>query len=319
MLKKHIKIFIVYSWTKIFSCTGLRIGSVICPTPAAQKELEAQQVPWSVNIMARTYLKAAFQDKTYLERTWQLTTLWREHMIDKLKRLHPTWKYLGQPWTSWVWIDTGDEAVAKAVYQAALDCSCPVRHAAAGYDLPTYIRIAVRRPYDFAVLYQALLRQAYHNKDSTNSQKTFGTYADVHPGVVEGVNLVHLDDLRPHENILQDREGKLQSYINDLPSVTLPAIIIDSKHKIVLDGHHRLELFRQAGMSIVPAVFVNYDHEDILVAPPELTSQVSKEIVVSTALNGQLLAPKSTQHMVRSRGGTLMPIIVLAPQIAEIR
>lgn len=32
MVKKHINIFLVQSWTKIFACTGLRIGTVLCPT-----------------------------------------------------------------------------------------------------------------------------------------------------------------------------------------------------------------------------------------------------------------------------------------------
>lgn len=317
MLKQHIKIFIVYSWTKIFSCTGLRIGSVICPSKSAQQSLQSMAVPWSVNVMARTYLKTALQDKTYMERTWRLTALWREHMIEKLKRLHPTWQFLGEPFTSWVWIETGDEAVAKAVYEASLECGCPVRHAAAGYDMPSILRIAVRRPYDFAVLYQALLRQAYFSNGK--SRGLFGTYADVNPSVIAGVDLVHIDDLKPHENVIQEREGKLTEYVKDLPIMTLPAIIVDSKFKVVIDGHHRLELFRRAGMSIVPAVLVNYDHEDILVSLPDSNSQVSKETVIFNAIKGQLLPPKSTQHMVRLRGGSLMPIVALAPQIAEIR
>jgi len=315
MLKRHIKIFLVYSWTKIFACTGLRIGSVICPTKSDRQSLQSMQVPWSVNAFARTYLKVAMQDRSYLERTWRLTPLWREQMVTKLKRLHPEWKFLGQPWTSWVWIDTGDEAVAKAVYQASLDCGCPVRHAAAGYDMPTIIRIAVRRPYDFSVLYQALLRQAYAN---INGRAPLGTYADVHPSVIEGVHLVHIDDLKPHEEVIKEREGRLQEYVKALPLLTLPAIIVESAYQVVLDGHHRLELFRAAGMTIVPAVFVNYEHEDVLVSP-DSSDALSKETVIRNAVRGKLLPPKSTQHMVRSRGGSLMPIIVLAPQIAEIR
>jgi len=318
MQKRDIHIYLVYSWTKIFSCTGLRIGSVIAPTPAAMQELQAKQVPWSVSVLPRTYLKAALQHKEYLEKTWRLTPQWRENMITKLKRLHPDWQFLGQPWTSWVWIDTGNEAVAKAVYEASLECSCPVRHAAAGYNLPTIVRIAVRRPYDFAVLYQALLRQEYASNNP--GRAPLGTYADVHPSVVEGVELVHIDDLYRHEKVLTDREGKLNDYVKDLPLLTLPAIIVDARHKVVIDGHHRLELFRQGGMTIVPAVFVNYEHDDIVVNPPEVEDGgVTKDMVIKKAINGDLLAPKSTQHMVRSRGGSLMPIIVLAPQIAEIR
>jgi len=276
------------------------------------------QVPWSVNAFARAYLKVAIGDPSYLERTWRLTPLWREQMINKLKRLKPSWKFLGQPFTSWVWIDTGDAATAEAIYEASLACGCPVRHAAAGYNLPTFIRIAVRRPYDFSVLYQALLQQDLDYTD-TNRRAVFGTYADVHPSVIEGVKLVHIDDLKRHEHVMPEREGKLGAYIADMPLVTLPAIIVDSQYQVVIDGHHRLEVFRQAGMKIVPAVFVNYEHEDILVNPPDAPNQVAKDTVIFKALKGQLLPPKSTQHMVRTRGGTLMSIIALAPQIAEIQ
>jgi hypothetical protein len=214
-------------------------------------------------------------------------------------------------------IDTGDAAVAEDVYETSLRCGCPVRRASEGYEMPSFLRIAVRRPYDFSVLYQALLqRECYSNKQG---RTLFGTYADVHPGVVEGVHLVHIDDVKPHEEVVHSRAEKLSKYVEELPIKILPAIILDSQFKVVIDGHHRLDSFRRAGMTIVPAVFVNYEHEDVLVHPPGAGKAVEKETVIFNALKGQLLPPKSTQHMVRSRGGTLLPIIVLAPQIAELQ
>lgn len=316
MIKRHIYIFLVQSWTKVFACTGLRIGTVLCPSIEKRKVLQSLQVPWSVTIFARTYLKAALQDKQYLERTWNVTPVWREHIVTRLQRLHPSWKFFGHPWLSWIWIDTGDSAVADSVYRAALECGCPIRHASAGYGLPSVIRVAVRRPYDFSVLYQALLHRECYTKSAVSA--TFGTYADVCPGVVQGIRLVHIDDLKPHEEVLVDRAQKLQEYVRELPVKILPAILVDSMYEVVIDGHHRLELFRAAGMTIVPAVSLNYEHEDILVNPPGVGGDLTKETVISSALRGKLLKPKSTQHMVRSRGGSLLPIIVLAPQIAEL-
>merc|ERR1712232_740504 len=206
MLKRHIHIFLIYSWTKIFSCTGLRIGSVVCPTPSASRQIQAQQVPWSVNIFARAYLHSALEDMEYLKRTWKATRSWREHTVTRLKRLHPSWRFLGHPWLSWVWIDTGDAKVAEDVYKTSLACGCPVRHGAAGYGLPTFIRVAVRRPYDFAVLYQALLQRECDSKAC--GKAPFGTYADVNPSVVEGVHLVHIDDLKPHEEVFKHKADK---------------------------------------------------------------------------------------------------------------
>lgn len=317
MAQKQIPIFIVHSWTKIFACTGLRIGSVLCPTLEKKKLLESQQVPWTVNAFARTYLKAALQDAKYLERTWHTTPRWREHMVSRFRRLHPEWTFGGEPWMPFIWVDVKDPQVAEQIYQATFDSGCPIRYAKHGYNLPTHLRFAVRRPYDFSVLHQALLLVETQKRRKT---VTFGTYADVHPSVVEGVRLVHIDDLYGHERVLHDRAGKLQDYIRDLPVKILPAIIIDSQYQVVIDGHHRLELFRAAGMTIVPAVSVNYHHPDILVNPPgKERAGITKETVIRQAVRGELMDPKSTQHMVRSRGGALLPIIVLAPQIAEIQ
>ncbi|CAE6963250.1 cobD [Symbiodinium sp. CCMP2456] len=256
------------------------------------------QVPWSVTAFARAYLKAALKDRTYLERTWSATPAWRSHMITRLERLHPEWKFLGKPWLSWIWIDTGSPEVAQDVYKSALKCGCPIRHAASGYDRPTVVRLAVRRPYDFSVLYQALLRRACVSESFI--QSTFGTSADVNPAVIEGVRLVHIDDLKPHEEVLKDRATKLQEYVRDLPVKILPAIIVDSQYDVVIDGHHRLELFKAAGMTIVPAVSVNYEHPDILVNPPGLRPDICKEQVISSAMKGSV--GKGTRVAIQKSG-----------------
>eukprot|EP00747_Dinoflagellata_sp_TGD_P068731 gnl/TRDRNA2_/TRDRNA2_155841_c1_seq1.p1 gnl/TRDRNA2_/TRDRNA2_155841_c1~~gnl/TRDRNA2_/TRDRNA2_155841_c1_seq1.p1 ORF type:complete len:227 (-),score=48.62 gnl/TRDRNA2_/TRDRNA2_155841_c1_seq1:111-704(-) len=182
--------------------------------------------------------------------------------------------------------------------------------------MSSYIRIAVRRPADFAVLHQALLQRECRSKVAV--ARPFGTYADVQHSIVESVKLVHIDELKPHEQHLPLRAGQLQRYIEELPIAVLPAIIVDSQHQVVIDGHHRLEVFRKCGMSVVPAIFLHYEHEDILVNFPGVKEEVTKEAVVDAAVHGPLLKPKSTQHMVRTKGGSLLPIIVLAPQIAEL-
>lgn len=40
------------SWTKIWSCTGVRLGSVVAPTAEKLAAVKAKQVPWSVNCVA---------------------------------------------------------------------------------------------------------------------------------------------------------------------------------------------------------------------------------------------------------------------------
>merc|ERR1712072_1649690 len=101
MATRHIHVFIVHSWTKIFACPGLRIGSVSCPTIEKRQMLQSRQVPWSVNAFAQAYLQAAVQDRAYLERTWRATARWRKHALSRLQRLHPAWKFGGRPWLPW--------------------------------------------------------------------------------------------------------------------------------------------------------------------------------------------------------------------------
>jgi histidinol-phosphate/aromatic aminotransferase/cobyric acid decarboxylase-like protein len=47
-----IMVWVMTSWTKIWSCTGVRLGSVVAPTPDALKHLKTKQVPWSLNCVA---------------------------------------------------------------------------------------------------------------------------------------------------------------------------------------------------------------------------------------------------------------------------
>jgi len=42
-------VWIMTSWTKIWSCTGIRLGSVVAPTAQDLLAIKAKQVPWSVN------------------------------------------------------------------------------------------------------------------------------------------------------------------------------------------------------------------------------------------------------------------------------
>jgi hypothetical protein len=58
-VEKGINVFVMHSWTKIWSCAGIRLGSVIAPTPQLMVQIKAKQVPWSVNNVALTFLTVA--------------------------------------------------------------------------------------------------------------------------------------------------------------------------------------------------------------------------------------------------------------------
>jgi histidinol-phosphate/aromatic aminotransferase/cobyric acid decarboxylase-like protein len=147
MLEKHgIHVFIMHSWTKIWSCTGVRLGSVVAPTVEVAQRIKGRQVPWSVNTMALEFLSEVVKDDDYMQRTWELTPQWRQQTADAITARFPSWTILGKPFLSWLWCDTGDEGVALEAVRLAKAAGTPVRHGKPGYDMPTMVRVAVREP-----------------------------------------------------------------------------------------------------------------------------------------------------------------------------
>lgn len=154
--ERDIRIFVIHSWTKIWSCPGIRLGSVIGPSSEDIVRIKSHQVPWSLNICALAFLSAAIADDEYMEHTWSITTAWRKRTVDKIKELHPTWTIHGKSFLSWLWIDCHDEEEASTAVERSRQVGCPIRHGAMGYEMPTFIRIAVRAPKKQDILFKAL-------------------------------------------------------------------------------------------------------------------------------------------------------------------
>ena len=55
---RGISVFVMHSWTKLWACPGVRLGSVVAPSAATLKRVKAKQVPWSVNLMAIDFTSA---------------------------------------------------------------------------------------------------------------------------------------------------------------------------------------------------------------------------------------------------------------------
>mmetsp|Transcript_30100 Transcript_30100/g.44009 ORF Transcript_30100/g.44009 Transcript_30100/m.44009 type:complete len:398 (+) Transcript_30100:258-1451(+) len=151
--EEGVNIFVIHSWTKIWSCTGIRLGSIISPTEAFMTRMKSKQVPWSVNCMALAFLTAACLDKEYLKTMWQVTTHWRSQQVYQINQRFPGWRCIGEPFLSWVWIEMPDEYTAEKAVQVAKLNGTPVRWGKPGYQLPRMIRIAVRNPEQSAQLF----------------------------------------------------------------------------------------------------------------------------------------------------------------------
>eukprot|EP00914_Ancora_sagittata_P022748 GHVO01045119.1.p1 GENE.GHVO01045119.1~~GHVO01045119.1.p1 ORF type:complete len:229 (-),score=37.94 GHVO01045119.1:324-1010(-) len=143
---KRIDVYVLHSWTKIWSCPGLRIGSVIAPSTEHANMLRSKLVPWSMNSCAVAFLNAACQDVEYMKSTWLLTAKWRAYAVGALSRARPDWTFHGQPWLSYIWIDTHSETTSKEFADKCKLRGVPIRLGSIGYGCATYVRIAVRKP-----------------------------------------------------------------------------------------------------------------------------------------------------------------------------
>ena len=140
---KGISVYIIHSWTKIWSCTGLRIGSIVCPTIKHTTVLKKTMVPWSVNCFAIDFISAVVKDEPYLKKTWEQTPKLRKETISKLKNLKPHWKFHGEHFLSWVWVDTGSEEEAKQVVAICKSNGVPIRQGSYGYNALGFVRFKV--------------------------------------------------------------------------------------------------------------------------------------------------------------------------------
>lgn len=153
---RKISVFVIHSWTKLWSCPGIRLGSILTPTEEAATEMRRIQVPWSVNGPALAFLSAAIQDTTYLNSTWETTPKFRASLEKGIKALYPDWEIHGKSWSSWLWIDCRDSVKAKAAVDACKAAGVPIRWGKYGYECPTYIRIGVRDSIYHQPLFDAL-------------------------------------------------------------------------------------------------------------------------------------------------------------------
>lgn len=152
---RKINVWVMTSWTKIWSCTGLRIGSVVAPTAAHAAAIKKKQVPWSVNSMALAFVSAVVKDEAYMNKTWEVTPVWRETLVNQLQERFPHWEIYGKPYLSWIWVDTKSVDTSEEACRLAKAHGVPVRSGKPGYELPTYVRVAVRPPHQVHTLLQA--------------------------------------------------------------------------------------------------------------------------------------------------------------------
>lgn len=112
------------------------------------------------------------------------------------------------------------------------------------------------------------------------------------------VELVPLDVLRPHEQVIPKKVDQLEKMTHRWNAYTKP-LLIDRSTGTILDGHHRYHVAQRLSLKCIPCVFIDYLEDDLIeldVWPNCGLDTISKKDVISAALSGELLSPKTSRH-----------------------
>jgi uncharacterized protein (DUF1015 family) len=117
--------------------------------------------------------------------------------------------------------------------------------------------------------------------------------------------IVDIKNLKQHEEIDPVHLSKLKVIIKRANIFKEP-IIVDNEYLIVLDGHHRLNICKQLGLSKIPCIFVDYLNDSkIRVTTRRKEYKITKGYVVDVALQSKVFPKKTTKHYIPYRVNNL--------------
>ena len=114
----------------------------------------------------------------------------------------------------------------------------------------------------------------------------------------DDVVMVEVDWLKPHEQIKPKARDKLLGITKRWGGFTKP-VLVDSVTGSLLDGHHRLSVAQELGLSKIPAICLDYlSSEDIILElwPNTDFDSITKSMVIQMCESGDLFPPKTTKH-----------------------
>ena len=129
--------------------------------------------------------------------------------------------------------------------------------------------------------------------------------------LIIGAILAEVSKLKPHEDINKNYIFKIkESIINE--GIKFP-IIADKDSNIILDGHHRFNIFKELKIGIIPVFYVDYFDEKIIVDSWN-GKNVTKQDVIKSANSGKIFPSKTTKHLFVSKKG-IVHISSIVPRI----
>lgn len=119
--------------------------------------------------------------------------------------------------------------------------------------------------------------------------------------VLDDICFIDLEALKEHEEIRPDYLEQLKNEILSDGFLKMP-IAVDKKTYIILDGHHRLHALKKIGCKKIPVILFDYQSPEIEVIPWREDENITKEMIIQTALAGRRMPPKTSKHMILIKG-----------------
>ncbi len=111
--------------------------------------------------------------------------------------------------------------------------------------------------------------------------------------------MMEIGKLKSHEEIRPELLDSLVKEIRNDGLLRKP-VLVEDRHFVILDGHHRFEALKRLGCKKVPAYLVDYFDDAIYLTtwPGAKHTNVTKDDVLAMAKSGGLYPPKTTRHIV---------------------
>jgi hypothetical protein len=123
--------------------------------------------------------------------------------------------------------------------------------------------------------------------------------------------LTDVFSLKPHERVDDERIIEIRESI--VKGGMQYPIVVDRESNIILDGHHRFNIFKGFGIRNIPVFYVDYS-DDRIILDSWNGQKLTKSDIVEAASSGKLFPNKTTKHMFISSNG-LVHISSIVPRI----
>ena len=108
--------------------------------------------------------------------------------------------------------------------------------------------------------------------------------------------LLSVEDIRETEHIVPRRLRALKNFMQGQTHWTVP-ITVEAGHRVLMDGHHRLNTAKALGLQYIPCVLLCYEKDNVIVESRRAEFVVTPENIIERGISGNLYPAKTTRHI----------------------